>query len=165
MFLFADDPNVAEACARQFYEDALVRLQTLEPNVVIPEGSDWVPYKTINMVAKCNAIPLGVPRVIDLVELEYRIRSTSECAIFDPEEYPGLVWLDSSSDGDVKMDSAESLVNNSGDIKTLVFPSGAVVVHGSTLEKMEASIQRKLGLIRQCTRNKPLMTTVSSSEP
>ena len=67
IFLFADDINVADACAHQFYADALARLQTLEPNasiVSVPEGEQGesvvaTPYRLVSIVARADAAPAG----------------------------------------------------------------------------------------------------------
>ncbi len=181
MFLFADDHNVADACAKQFYEDALVRLQTLEPSIKIPGAADnddaastgFVPFKMISMVAKCNAIPIGVPKVVDLMELETCISSQLDphttVAIFDPEEYPGLIWLDTVDSEDVKMEGPDMFgslgTRKDCKMKTIVFPSGAVVVHGATMERMEESIRIKLPVIMRCLRDKPVMTGTTVSNP
>lgn len=176
MFLFADDKNVADACAKQFYEDALVRLQTLEPSIKLPSDQDevpvegFMPYKTLSVVAKCNAVPLGVARVVDLMALEAYIGANfdtrNSCAIFDPEEYPGLIWLDTAEFEGAKIegpDMFESLgTRKDCSMKTIVFPSGAVVVHGSTMDKMEEAMRHKLPIIQMCLRDKPAMNSVHS---
>ena len=41
------------------------------------------------------------------------------------------------------------------EMKTLVFPSGAIVVHGSNMDKMEKSLKQKLPLIQKCMRSVP----------
>ena len=167
IYLFADDVHVADACAHQFYADALARLQTLEPTTASlgpQEGSPTgalgnVPYKVVAFVARANACPPGTASVVDLMDLESRIMAKcdpSSSAIFDPEEYPGLVWLDVGG----ARHSAPDLMTDIGsdiefEMKTLVFPSGAMVVHGSNMDKMEKSLKQKLPLIQKCMRSVP----------
>ena len=167
IFLFADDVNVADACAHQFYADALARLQTLEPNAKLvssPESDDaapvvTAPYRVVSIVARADAVPLGTQSVVDLMMLESRILSRNDpttCAMFDPEEYPALVWLDLTSDSeaipDLLTDVSTEVESN---IRTLVFPSGAIVMHGPTLDIMEKSLKEKLPLIQKCMRAIP----------
>jgi hypothetical protein len=170
IFLFADDFHVADACAHQFYADAIARLQTLEPTVAVAESPSsgnrklTAPYKTLSFVARANAWPIGTKSVVDLMELEMRINAKcdpSASAIFEPDEYPGLVWLDISSDYSTAtiepdMIGGPASVNDvMYEMKTIVFPSGAIVVHGSSMEKMEESVKRKLPLIQKCMREAP----------
>ncbi len=139
VFLFADDTNVAEACANQFYSDAIQRLQTLEPSIFTTEeaihytdGSMPI-YVVVSLVARSAAFPPLTPAVVDLADLESRVTlsaNPSWTALFDPEEYPGLVWLDEQ-------------------VKTIVFPSGALVVHGKEFGRMEESLRRKIPLIQK----------------
>lgn len=170
IFLFADDFHVAEACAHQFYADAVARLQTLEPTMAVPESPNSgnrklsVPYRTLSFVARTNAWPSGTKSVIDLMELEMRINAKcdpSTIAIFEPDEYPGLVWLDVSPDSatnkiEPDISGGPSSVSNMVfEMKTIVFPSGAIVVHGGSMDRMEESIKRKMPLIQKCSREAP----------
>ena len=170
IFLFADDFNVADACAHQFYADAIARLQTLEPTVTLPSSPSsgrtvaTIPYQVISFVAKVSAFTSGALSVVDLLELESRIQAKNDSrsiAIFEPEDYPGLVWLD-RSDGtpdsipteDISMGETPS-VDISFETKTIVFPSGAILVHGSSMEKMEESMKKKMPIIHKCLRDAP----------
>ena len=143
VYLFAEDVNVAEACAEQFYSEAMTRLQTLEPSgSPLIHPSDHVPAppcRVLSYVARANAVPLGTPSVVDLMELESRIMAKcdpSSVAIFEPDEYAGLIWLD--------------LVEEDAELKTLVFPSGAIVLHGPNWDRMEELLRRKIPLIQKC---------------
>ena len=170
LFLFADDFHVADACAHQFYADAIARLQTLEPTVSVPDSPSSgnrklaTPYRILSFVARTNVSPMGNRSVVDLLELETRVTGKcdpSACAVFEPDEYPGLVWLDvSAGNGSQTLEpdmlggpSSSSDVNC--EMKTIVFPSGAIVVHGSSMEKMEESLKKKLPLIQKCMREAP----------
>lgn len=161
IYLFSDDINVADACAHQFYADALARLQTLEPNAGIAgmtEGNQGeptvtAPYRLVSIVSRADAAPPGTQSVVDLMQLESRILSKfdpSSYAIFEPEEYPGLIWLDVSDS-----DMVDVGTDSEPEVRTLVFPSGAIVVHGQNLERMQRSLKDKLPLIRRCMRGVP----------
>ena len=169
LFLFADDFHVADACAHQFYADAIARLQTLEPTVAVPESPSsgkrklMVPYKTLSFVARANALTSKANMIIDLLELETRINAKcdpSSCAIFEPDEYPGLVWLDINEDS-MQLEPADvsggpqSVADMPCEMKTLVFPSGAIIVHGISMDKMEEYLKRKLPLIQKCMVEAP----------
>lgn len=167
IYLFADDINVADACAHQFYADALARLQTLEPNAAIinPDESDQItqtepvlrsPYRVVSLVAKAFAAPPGTESIVDLMDLERKIlakHDPTSFAIFVPEEYPGLVWIDSESAADAGIDKGTPELAPRG--RTLVFPSGAIIVHGSKMEEMETSLKMKLPVIQKCMRSVP----------
>jgi len=169
-FLFADDFHVADACAHQFYADAIARLQTLEPTTSVPESPSsrqrkpLTPYRILSFVARTNAAPVGNRSVVDLLELENRVNAKfdpSACAIFEPDEYPGLVWLDVSS-GSQSQTLEPDMLGGPGassevkcEMKTIIFPSGAIVVHGSSMENMEESVKKKLPLIQKCMREAP----------
>jgi hypothetical protein len=170
IYLFADDLNVADACAHQFYADALARLQTLEPNARLvnspgedasapPEPVVRAPYKVISLVARADAAPPGTQSVVDLMDLESRILSkhdASTFAIFEPEEYPALIWLDVSDSENVSFESSTEFgLDVSADVRTLVFPSGAIVVHGPDIDRMEKSLKSKLPLIQKCMTSVP----------
>ena len=105
-------------------------------------------------------MPAGTPSIVDLMELEKRILAKcdpSALAIFEPEEYPGLVWLDVGENNEMLLDlnGSEIGADVECEMKTLVFASGAIVVHGSSLPKMEDSLRRKLPLIQKCMRPVP----------
>ena len=167
IFLFADDVNVADACSHQFFADAIARLQTLEPNAKLissPESDQGepvvtAPYRVVSIVARADAAPVGTPSVVDLMMLESRIlakKDPSTCAMFDPEEYPALVWLDLSSSADSVPDLLRDVSTEvDSSARTLVFPSGAIVMHGSSLELMEKSLKEKLPVIQRCMRPVP----------
>ena len=167
VYLFADDVNVADACAHQFYADALGRLQTLEPKAGMSSSpisgpSEDVaggPYRVVSFVARTNASPAGTASVVDLMELETRIMAKCDpcsCAIFEPEEYPGLVWMDIGDTNEMLPDLMTDLGGSiECEMRTIVFPSGAIVVHGTELDKMEDSIRKKLPLIQKCMRGVP----------
>lgn len=149
VYLFADDADIADACAEQFHTEAITRLQTLEPNIdQTHSASKESACRIVSYVLRANAVPEGTPSVVDLMELESRIVAKFDpavSAVFEPDEYPGLVWIDvSSKDRD-----------EFSDIKTLVFPSGAIVLHGSDLDRMETTLRRKLPLIQKCMRPLP----------
>ena len=166
VFLFADDVNVADACAHQFYADALARLQTLDESAGIGLPDDetndrlsGVPYRVVSFVSRAQACSPDTESVVDLMDLEGNIMGMcdpSTCAIFSPEEYPALVWLDLKAGADLGPDLMTDVGSSIDcDIKTLVFPSGAIVVNGTNLERMEDSIRRKLPLIHKCMRGIP----------
>ncbi len=169
IYLFADDFHVAEACANQFYADAVARLQTLEPTMAVPESPSssnrklLAPYRILSFVARANTWPSGTKSVVDLMELEMRINAKcdpSTSAIFEPDEYPGLVWLDLTPESSSRIEpnisgGPPSIANMTFEMKTIVFPSGAIVVHGSSMERMEESIRRKMPLILKCAREAP----------
>ena len=143
IYLFGEDADVTDVCAKQFFTEAVARLQTLEPNLV--EGmsdEDQAAYSLVSVVCSARAFSSRSHSVVDLMELESRILAKCDpatVAIFEPEEYAGLVWLDNDLE------------------KTLVFPSGAIIVHGCELnvDRLEESFRRKLPLIQKCMRNVP----------
>lgn len=167
VYLFADDVNVAEACSHQFYADALARLQTLDEMAAMGPSKDGsaaetisgMPYRVVSFVARAQACPPDTESIVDLMELEARIMSLSDpstCAIFSPEEYPGLVWLDLKAGSDLGPDMMTDLGSAMQcEVKTLVFPSGAIVVNGTSMEQMEDSLRRKLALIHKCMKGIP----------
>lgn len=116
-------------------------------------------YHVVSYVARTNASPAGTASVVDLMELESRIMAKcdpSACAIFEPEEYPGLVWLDIGDSNEMLPDPMTDLGSQiECELRTIVFPSGAVVVHGTNLERMEEATRKKLPLIQKCMRGVP----------
>jgi hypothetical protein len=167
IYLFADDINVADACAHQFYADALARLQTLEPNAAIsnPEETESndilvkAPYRVVSLVGKARAVPAGTESVVDLMELEAQITRKADplsYAIFVPDEYPALVWLDlDESDRMSDASSTRLLQDREARIRTLVYPSGAIVVNGTRTDEMDRTLRHKLPLIQRCMRGIP----------
>jgi hypothetical protein len=167
IYLFADDVNVADACAHQFYADALARLQTLEPTIAVSispksrpiEPLPAIPYRVVSFVARTNVTPSGTASVVDLMELESRILAKCDpctCAIFEPEEYPGLIWLDMGDSNELLPELMMSLSNSiECDMRTIVFPSGSVLVHGTSMDRMEELMRKKLPLIQKCMRAVP----------
>jgi TATA-box binding protein (TBP) (component of TFIID and TFIIIB) len=97
------------------------------------------------------------------MELESWIISKNDpktIAIFEPEEYPGLVWLDIDDSDDMEMLEPDLMPGSPAEnvsyaMKTIVFPSGAIVIHGSSMEKMEGGIRKKMPIIQKCIRDAP----------
>jgi TATA-box binding protein (TBP) (component of TFIID and TFIIIB) len=90
------------------------------------------------------------------MELESKIMAKHDptsFAIFVPEEYPGLVWIDSDGASEAVIDTGAPELRPR--VRTLVFPSGAIIVHGSKIEEMETSLRKKLQLIQKCMRSIP----------
>ena len=123
------------------------------------DSASLEPYKIVSYVARTNASPPSTASVVDLMELESRIMAKcdpSSCAIFEPEEYPGLIWLDIGDSSELLPDLMTDIGSRIDcEMRTIVFPSGAIVVHGTDMERMEEAVRKKLPLIQKCMRAVP----------
>jgi hypothetical protein len=102
--------------------------------------------KPINFVAKGflfagRASAENEEQYVDLFDLHAdlleREDETSQGVFFDPDFYPALIWVEPVRSG--------ALSNHRGQLKTVIYPSGLVLVHGAeSAELLVECYQRKL---------------------
>ena len=117
-----------------------------------PPGIAEQPNKPINYVAKGflfagqgEGEQEGViqgPHYVEIVDLyEDLIAINTQGVFFDPDVYPAVVWLEHGK------------TREAPPIRTIVFPSGVVIVHGTdSIETLVELYQRKLPYLTKFLR-------------
>ena len=123
----------------------------LYPSNVFSGTDASTPYRASNYVAKASILQDQTNQFIDLFAMSKELKQASMPntlgVFFDADEYPAIVWIESApsryaalqrrNNPDMRQDDTQ--------IRTLVYPSGVVITHGTdNPDALLEYFQRKL---------------------
>ena len=173
VFVISESGPAAEQYAVKFRNSLIEKLRhpsqlgsTFGPFLALADPS--APYRVHNYVARVRIIPEselsnaeGLATFLDLPalkeELAISVWPSTVKILFDPFEYPALVWIEHGSRKN-RTSSVDLLLGPKPDtseeqMKTIIFPSGVIVVHGTdNAEVMIEACQRKLPFLQRFIR-------------
>ena len=173
VFVISESGPAAEQYAVKFRNSLLEKLRhpsqlnTFGPFLALADPS--APYRVHNYVARVRLIPEselsnseGLSTFLDLPalkeELAISVWPSTVKVLFDPLEYPALVWIENGSRKHRPTNSVDLLLGPKHEpvdeqMKTIIFPSGVIVVHGTDhAEAMIEGCQRKLPFLQRFIR-------------